>query len=158
MNRARSYIYTTATPQLLAVALMESLAIVASEDERRSQLARLIALLGEARDALPGTLLPSSTPIQPLVLGAPDAAVRLRVEGSGEPFVDELQGPVDASALTDLGDFVIRRRDGLPAYHLAVVVDDGAQGVTAIVRGVDVRGGETAAEAGVARSGLPGTH
>jgi 8-amino-7-oxononanoate synthase len=76
VNRARSYIYTTAAPQLLAVALMESLAIVASEDERRSQLARLIARLGEARDALPGTLLPSSTPIQPLVLGAADAATR----------------------------------------------------------------------------------
>jgi 8-amino-7-oxononanoate synthase len=76
VNRARSYIYTTAAPQLLAVARMESLAIVASEDERRSQLARLIARLGEARDALPGTLLPSSTPIQPLVLGAADAATR----------------------------------------------------------------------------------
>lgn len=76
VNRARSYIYTTAPPPLLAVALMESIEIVAAADERRGQLARLVGMLKQAADTLPGTLLPSATPIQPLVLGAPEAATQ----------------------------------------------------------------------------------
>jgi len=74
VNRARSYVYTTATPQLLAAALMESIEMVAAADERRGRLARLIALLQDARATLPGTLPRSTTPTQPLVMGAPDAA------------------------------------------------------------------------------------
>lgn len=65
-------------------------------------------------------------------------AVRVRVDGATEPFVDGLQGPVAPSLATTTGDYVIRRRDGLPAYHLAVVSDDAAQGVTTVVRGVDL--------------------
>lgn len=64
-------------------------------------------------------------------------ALRMRVD-AGEPFEDGLQGHVDGSLLPRLGDYVIRRRDGLPAYHLAVVVDDAWQGVTTIVRGSDL--------------------
>lgn len=52
-------------------------------------------------------------------------------------FVDRLQGPVDIDA-SALGDPIIRRRDGLHAYQLAVVVDDAEQGVTDIVRGSDL--------------------
>jgi glutamyl-Q tRNA(Asp) synthetase len=67
-----------------------------------------------------------------------DAALRARVEPGLSNVDDELQGlvPTDLSATT--GDYVIMRRDGLPAYHLAVVLDDAAQGVTAVVRGVDL--------------------
>ena len=53
-------------------------------------------------------------------------------------FVDELQGPVRQDCLGEAGDFVIRRRDGHFAYHLAVVVDDELQGVTEVVRGCDL--------------------
>jgi glutamyl-Q tRNA(Asp) synthetase len=53
-------------------------------------------------------------------------------------FVDELQGPVRQDCLREAGDFVIRRRDGYFAYHLAVVVDDELQGVTEVVRGCDL--------------------
>ncbi len=53
------------------------------------------------------------------------------------PFVDRLQGPVDIDA-SALGDPIIRRRDGLHAYQLAVVVDDADQGVTDVVRGSDL--------------------
>lgn len=53
-------------------------------------------------------------------------------------FVDELQGPVRQDCLREAGDFVIRRRDGQFAYHLAVVVDDELQGVTEVVRGCDL--------------------
>jgi glutamyl-Q tRNA(Asp) synthetase len=53
------------------------------------------------------------------------------------PFMDRLQGPVDIDA-SALGDPIIRRRDGLHAYQLAVVVDDADQGVTDVVRGSDL--------------------
>ncbi len=52
-------------------------------------------------------------------------------------FEDRLQGPVSEHRHHKVGDFVIRRRDGFFAYHLAVVVDDELQGVTEVVRGCD---------------------
>jgi glutamyl-Q tRNA(Asp) synthetase len=53
-------------------------------------------------------------------------------------FDDRLQGPVREDCHRASGDFVIRRRDGFIAYHLAVVVDDELQGVTEVVRGCDL--------------------
>jgi len=53
-------------------------------------------------------------------------------------FEDRLQGPVSENCHQMAGDFVIRRRDGFFAYHLAVVVDDELQGVTEVVRGCDL--------------------
>ena len=76
VNRARSYIYTTAMPALLAAALAESLRIVRTEDWRRAHLVRLIAMLKGGLTPECGTLLPSQTAIQPLVLGSADEAVR----------------------------------------------------------------------------------
>jgi glutamyl-Q tRNA(Asp) synthetase len=51
---------------------------------------------------------------------------------------DRLQGWFSQRLERDIGDFIVRRRDGLFAYQLAVVVDDAAAGVTDIVRGVDL--------------------
>jgi len=65
-------------------------------------------------------------------------AVRVRVDGATQPFVDGLQGKIVTSLAATSGDYVIWRRDGLPAYHLAVVLDDAAEGVTTVVRGVDL--------------------
>jgi glutamyl-Q tRNA(Asp) synthetase len=65
-------------------------------------------------------------------------AVRVRVDGGADTFVDGVQGPIATRLAQTTGDYVIRRRDGLPAYHLAVVTDDAAQGVTTVVRGVDL--------------------
>jgi glutamyl-Q tRNA(Asp) synthetase len=65
-------------------------------------------------------------------------AVRVRVEDCDVLFVDGLQGSIATRLAATTGDYVIRRRDGLPAYHLAVVHDDAAQGVTTVVRGVDL--------------------
>ena len=76
INRARSYVYTTAPPPLLAAALLASLEIVRTEHWRRERLVSLIERLRAAAPTLPGTLLPSRTAIQPLVLGAADAATR----------------------------------------------------------------------------------
>lgn len=65
-------------------------------------------------------------------------AWRFRVPDLAIEFVDRVQGPQVQNAARAGGDFVIRRRDGLFAYQLAVVVDDAAQGVTDVVRGVDL--------------------
>jgi glutamyl-Q tRNA(Asp) synthetase len=67
-----------------------------------------------------------------------DAAVRVRVDPGRLLFNDGLQGAVETELAASLGDYVVVRRDGLPAYHLAVVVDDAEQGVTTVVRGVDL--------------------
>ena len=53
-------------------------------------------------------------------------------------FTDSLQGTITDSPADICGDFVIRRADGLFAYQLVVVVDDGFQGITQVVRGADL--------------------
>lgn len=71
-------------------------------------------------------------------ISTPDVAIRLRVEPGRIQFRDRLSGPVEYDIANNEGDFVIVRRDGLPAYHLAVVYDDADQGVTDVVRGSDL--------------------
>ncbi|UCR82695.1 tRNA glutamyl-Q(34) synthetase GluQRS [Pseudomonas chlororaphis] len=70
--------------------------------------------------------------------GQEDAAIRLRVPELEYRFTDRVQGKFRQHLGRDVGDFVIRRRDGLYAYQLAVVLDDAWQGVTDIVRGADL--------------------
>ena len=65
-------------------------------------------------------------------------ALRLRVEPGTVAFSDRMQGRIEQDVSAAIGDFVVKRRDGLHAYHLAVVVDDAAQGVTEVVRGADL--------------------
>jgi glutamyl-Q tRNA(Asp) synthetase len=67
-----------------------------------------------------------------------DAAIRLRVPELEYHFIDRVQGEYRQHLGRDVGDFVIRRRDGLYAYQLAVVLDDAWQGITDIVRGADL--------------------
>jgi len=69
----------------------------------------------------------------------PDPAVRLRVpDGTVIEFDDALRGKQVQDLSREVGDFVLRRAEGFWAYQLAVVVDDGAQGITDIVRGADL--------------------
>ena len=59
-------------------------------------------------------------------------------ETAAMAFVDRVQGPQRQDLARDVGDYVVRRTDGLFAYQLAVVVDDAEQGVNAVVRGADL--------------------
>lgn len=69
----------------------------------------------------------------------PDPAIRLRVaDGTIIEFDDELQGPQAQDLASEVGDFVLKRADGLWAYQLAVVVDDALQGITDVARGADL--------------------
>jgi glutamyl-Q tRNA(Asp) synthetase len=65
------------------------------------------------------------------------SATRFRVGDEIITLADRLQGEC-RFALRERGDVIVRRRDGVFAYQLAVVVDDGLQGVTDVVRGADL--------------------
>ncbi|MBD3671192.1 MAG: tRNA glutamyl-Q(34) synthetase GluQRS [Gammaproteobacteria bacterium] len=65
-------------------------------------------------------------------------AWRLRVGEESIGFDDPLQGHFEQKLTESVGDFVLRRADGLYAYQLAVVVDDAEQGITEVVRGCDL--------------------
>ncbi|SEG01179.1 8-amino-7-oxononanoate synthase [Nitrosomonas ureae] len=103
IQSARSYIYTTATPPLLAQALMTSLKLIQQDEWRRDALTQNIARLKEALQSLPWKLLPSSTPIQPLLIGESTAAMcisqRLRERGILVPAIRPPTVPPDTARL-----------------------------------------------------------
>ncbi|MDP9479855.1 MAG: tRNA glutamyl-Q(34) synthetase GluQRS [Actinomycetota bacterium] len=88
-----------------------------------------------AADRYPGTCrdLTSAERAEREAAGRPPA-LRVRAEGVRVAFEDRLLGRFEGE--TD--DFVVRRNDGTPAYQLAVVVDDAAQGIGEVVRGADL--------------------
>jgi glutamyl-Q tRNA(Asp) synthetase len=65
-------------------------------------------------------------------------ALRCKVADATVTFTDRVQGQYGQQLAQDVGDFIVHRRDGLFAYQLAVVVDDAWQGITDIVRGIDL--------------------
>jgi len=76
-----------------------------------------------------------------LATGRSPRAWRLRVpdgKAAVRHFTDRLLGPLQQDLSAEVGDFVLKRADGFWAYQLAVVVDDGAQNITHIVRGADL--------------------
>lgn len=77
VNKARTYIYTTAQPPMLAAAVSASLKVIAAEPWRRQHLDTLIAYLKVGLAGLPWPLMPSDTPIQPLLVGGNTEALRL---------------------------------------------------------------------------------
>ena len=77
LQRARTHIFATASPPLLACALMASLDVIEREDWRRERLHDLVTRLRAGLQGLPWRLLPSPMPIQPLVVGDNAAAVAL---------------------------------------------------------------------------------
>jgi glutamyl-Q tRNA(Asp) synthetase len=78
---------------------------------------------------------------------AGDSALRLAVDKALPPgtangdnlvFNDQIMGDFQQHIFRDIGDFIIRRRDGLISYQLAVVADDQYQGITQVLRGADL--------------------
>lgn len=67
-----------------------------------------------------------------------DSAVRVITNQNEISFEDRLQGKCSYNIEKEFGDFVIKRKDGLFAYHLAVVIDDSSQNITDIIRGADL--------------------
>ena len=67
-------------------------------------------------------------------------AWRIKVEDRAITFDDVIQGRISQNLSHDIGDFVLKRADGIYAYQLAVVVDDAEQGITHVVRGADLLG------------------
>ena len=69
---------------------------------------------------------------------AEEFATRVRTTDEPISFEDALQGEQSHRLESESGDFIVHRRDGLIAYQLAVVVDDELEGVTEVMRGIDI--------------------
>jgi glutamyl/glutaminyl-tRNA synthetase len=111
---------------------------------------------GDDEPVYPGTCRPKSSithkiPVELRSTGQPRAAVptyfdspagvnwRFQVpDGEEISFIDLHLGPQQMIAGRDFGDFIVWRRDDVPAYQLAVVVDDAAMKITEVVRGADL--------------------
>src|SRR5690606_34985594 len=86
VQRSRTYTYTTALPQPVAAATRKALQIAERESWRRERVLALTARFRSAASELGLPLAPSHTPIQPIVLGSAEAALRAQQELSGRGF------------------------------------------------------------------------
>ena len=100
----------------------------------RKEIAAAVSAPHGAFALYPGTCRTLTTKQREAKRAQRPGALRLHADGARAHFVDyvagEVTGPVD--------DVVLQRNDGVPAYNIAVVVDDAAQGVTEVVRGDDL--------------------
>ncbi len=108
-----------------------------------------------SRRSIDGALLYPGTCRSGLPEASAARAWRLRVPDQEICFDDRVRGHSCQNLAREVGDFVLLRADGLYAYQLAVVVDDAAQGVNAVVRGVDLLASTARRDAAAARSGVP---
>ena len=102
----------------------------------RSQLAR--TQFNQAPRNPDGEIVYPGTCRNGLPAGATARAWRVRVPDAGTHFVDRIHGDLRQNLAHEVGDFIVKRADGLFAYQLAVVVDDAFQGITHVVRGADL--------------------
>ena len=144
----RTPLYQAALDQLVQAGLAYPCAC-SRKDIEQAQAARGLARRRGAELPYPGTCRPERGGLQ----GKPARAWRLHTgaaserrthgqpEAGPQPIIhwsDRRLGPQHQDVERDVGDFVLRRADGLWAYQLAVVVDDAAQGITHVVRGEDL--------------------
>ena len=117
IQRARPYIFTTASSPLTAAALLASIDLIEQGDERRAHLCRLIERLRSGLADLPWPLLPSPSAIQPLLIGENSAAVRL----SEQLFQRGLWVPAIRPPTVPVG--TARLRISLSAAHTDTQID-----------------------------------
>ncbi|MGA9522598.1 MAG: tRNA glutamyl-Q(34) synthetase GluQRS [Myxococcaceae bacterium] len=86
----------------------------------------------------PGTCLPLTRTERLERAKLRSSAVRFRPREGEVCFEDGLHGPYCQDVAREVGDFVVRRNDGVASYQLAVVVDDAASGITHVLRGDDL--------------------
>jgi glutamyl-Q tRNA(Asp) synthetase len=98
----------------------------------RKEIADSSSIVGIEGVIYPGTCLQ-----QPIKPDAP-IAWRIKTNDIKISFIDKVQGDIHQTLNSDIGDFILKRADGLFAYQLAVVVDDALQGITHVVRGADL--------------------
>jgi len=130
LQTARSYVYTTAAPPLLAAALSAALRAIRADGFRRARLTALIAAFRAGAADLPWTLLPSSTPIQPLIVG--DVATALAVSDAllaRDIFVPAIRPPTVPAGTA-------RLRVSLSAAHAPEDVDALTAELHAIARDI----------------------
>ncbi len=130
----RGHTYETALQRLVA----QGDAYPCACSRQDIELALLAA--GTARErhhtaVYPGTCRPERGGLR----GRPARAWRFRVPARARvDWADRRLGPQTQNVDTTVGDFIVKRADGLWAYQLAVVVDDAAQDITHVVRGEDL--------------------
>lgn len=128
VQRARTYVFTTASPPLLACALMASLELIEAEEHRRQRLRSLIHRLRKNLDGVPWRLGVSETPIQPLIVGdnraALDLAEGLRERGIWVPAIRPPTVPAGSARL----------RIALSAAHNAEHADELAAALHELAR------------------------
>jgi glutamyl-Q tRNA(Asp) synthetase len=98
---------------------------------------REIADSGNAQ-GIDGLIYPKTCLNKPALKANIHATYRAIVLNKNISFLDQIQGEITQNLARDVGDFIVKRADGLFAYQLAVVVDDAAQGISNIVRGADL--------------------
>jgi glutamyl-tRNA synthetase len=107
----------------------------------RAEIARAASAphgLGEEGPRYPGTCARLSSAEIAERSRTRTPAYRFRAQPGEVRFVDGLQGPYTQDVEAVVGDFVVRRNDGVASYQLAVVVDDAATGITHVLRGEDL--------------------
>jgi len=91
-----------------------------------------------AFDSAPGEKVYPGTCRNGLAPGRVPRSWRINVGNTMITFDDPIQGIIEQDLGANIGDFVVKRADGLFAYQLAVVVDDAEQGISDVVRGADL--------------------
>lgn len=127
---ARGDIYQAALDQLVAQGLAYPCACSRKDIET--------ALAAQGRPRVRGQEAPYPGTCRDGLHGRPARAWRFRVPDGVVHWHDRRLGDQQQDVAREVGDFVLRRADGLWAYQLAVVVDDAEQGITHVVRGEDL--------------------
>lgn len=128
----RTEAYAAAMDSLRVRGLIFDCACTRREIQLHTPLDEEGRALGEEGPVYPGTCRAG------LPAGRKSRTLRIRVPEERVCFTDGVFGPLNQMLSRDVGDFILRRADGLFAYQLAVVVDDAESGINQVVRGADL--------------------